>query len=51
MTEITVKYREEQSTYKTVQHHACVNEMFDSFLVSHNEQKPPCTVVITQRHS
>lgn len=31
MTEITVKYRKEQFTYKTVQHHACVNEMLTYF--------------------
>lgn len=31
MTEVTVKYGKEQFTYKTVQHHACVNEMLAYF--------------------
>lgn len=31
MTEITLKYGKERFTNKTVQHHACVNEMLAYF--------------------
>lgn len=31
MTEITAKYGKEQFTHRTVQHHACVNEMLADF--------------------